>query len=98
MGRMSMTHAVGPVTVTALVDAEGPIEATRAEIFPDANDDQWAAAEALDPATKVAGVTWWLPCRCCAIREGDSGPVTLIDAGIGPAGSLADDWAPGPGR
>jgi glyoxylase-like metal-dependent hydrolase (beta-lactamase superfamily II) len=94
---MPLNHTVGPVTITALVDAEGPIEATREQIFPAATDEQWAAAEALDPTTKVAGGRWWLPFRCFAIRTGD-GPVTLVDAGIGPSGSLADDWAPGPGR
>jgi glyoxylase-like metal-dependent hydrolase (beta-lactamase superfamily II) len=94
---MPLNQTVGPVTVTALVDAEGPIEATREQIFPAATDEQWAAAAALDPTTKVGDGRWWLPFRCFAIRSGD-GPVTLIDAGIGPSGSLADDWAPGPGR
>jgi glyoxylase-like metal-dependent hydrolase (beta-lactamase superfamily II) len=36
--------------------------------------------------------------RSFAIRYGESGPITLVDAGIGPAHSLAADWAPVPGR
>ena len=35
--------------------------------------------------------------RSFAIRYGD-GPVTLVDAGIGPAGAPARSWAPVPGR
>jgi glyoxylase-like metal-dependent hydrolase (beta-lactamase superfamily II) len=86
-----------PLTVTALQDAEGPFFLPRAEAFPDATAEQWAAADALDPAAVTADGEWWLRFRSYAIRY-DDGPVTLVDAGIGPAGSLAADWAPVPGR
>ncbi|HEY0535608.1 MAG TPA: MBL fold metallo-hydrolase [Actinoplanes sp.] len=90
---MEITRQVGPFTVTALLDAAGPAFMTRAAAFPDATPAQWAAAEALDPSE----VEWWLSFRGYAIRSGD-GPVTLVDAGIGPEGSLAASYAPVPGR
>jgi glyoxylase-like metal-dependent hydrolase (beta-lactamase superfamily II) len=86
-----------PLTVTALQDAEGPFFQPRTEAFPDATAEQWAAADALDPAAVTADGEWWLRFRSYAIRY-DDGPVTLVDAGIGPAGALAADWAPVPGR
>ncbi|GAA0533763.1 MBL fold metallo-hydrolase [Paractinoplanes ferrugineus] len=93
-----MTRTVGQLTVTALQDAEGPFPSPRQECFPDATEAQWSAADAHDPAARGAGGEWWLRYRSYAIRVGDSGPVTLVDAGIGPAGSLAADWAPVPGH
>jgi glyoxylase-like metal-dependent hydrolase (beta-lactamase superfamily II) len=94
---MPLTHTVGPLTITALEDAQGPFFLPRAEAFPSATADQWAAADAADPAAVSSGGEWWLRFRSYAIRWGD-GPVTLVDAGIGPAGSLAADWAPVPGH
>ncbi|XVV13576.1 MBL fold metallo-hydrolase [Actinoplanes sp. CA-131856] len=94
---MPLTHAVGRLTVIALQDAEGPFFLPRAEAFPDATAEQWAAADAADPAAVTAEGEWWLRFRSYAVRLGD-GPVTLVDAGIGPSGSLAADWAPVPGR
>jgi glyoxylase-like metal-dependent hydrolase (beta-lactamase superfamily II) len=90
---MGITRQVGPFTVTALLDAAGPAFMTRAAAFPDATAAQWAAADALDPSDGE----WWLSFRGYAIRSGD-GPVTLVDAGIGPEGSLAASYAPVPGR
>ncbi|MGX6602732.1 MBL fold metallo-hydrolase [Micromonosporaceae bacterium Da 78-11] len=94
---MPLTHTLGPITVTALQDAEGPFPTPREEAFPDATAEQWAEADALDPAARTEAGQWWLRFRSFAIRAGD-GPVTLVDAGIGPAGSMAADWAPLPGR
>jgi glyoxylase-like metal-dependent hydrolase (beta-lactamase superfamily II) len=88
---------VGSVTVTALLDAEGPFVTPREEAFPEATAEQWAAADAFDPQARGAGGEWWLRFRSFAISYGH-GPATLVDAGIGPAGSLACDWAPVPGR
>jgi glyoxylase-like metal-dependent hydrolase (beta-lactamase superfamily II) len=82
--------------VTAIVDAEGPFDLPREKAFPDATAEQWAAADAFDPAARTPDGGWWLRFRSYAIRHAD-GPVTLVDAGIGPAGSLAADWAPVPG-
>jgi glyoxylase-like metal-dependent hydrolase (beta-lactamase superfamily II) len=94
---MPLTHTVGPFTVTALLDGAGPAFLTRAEAFPDATAEQWAAADQADPATRTGDGEWWLPFRCYAIRRGD-GPVTLVDTGIGPSDSLAASYAPVPGR
>jgi glyoxylase-like metal-dependent hydrolase (beta-lactamase superfamily II) len=86
------------LTVIALQDAEGPFFEPRENAIPDATPAQWAAADEQDPAARTADGRWWLRFRSFAIRYGDSGPVTLVDAGIGPAHSLAADWAPVPGR
>jgi glyoxylase-like metal-dependent hydrolase (beta-lactamase superfamily II) len=95
---MAITHTVGQLTVTALLDAEGPFTVSRRECFPDATDEQWSAADAFDPGARSPDGEWWLRFRSYAIRQGDSGPVTLVDAGIGPEDSLAAGWAPVPGR
>ena len=94
---MPLTQTIGRLTVTALEDAAGPFFMPRAEAFPTATAAQWAAADAADPAARTADGEWWLAFRSYAIRSAD-GPVTLVDAGIGPAGALASDWAPVPGR
>lgn len=94
---MPLTHRVGKLTIVALEDAAGPFIQPRAEAFPDASTAQWAAADAADPAAVTSAGEWWLHFRSYAIRYGE-GPVTLVDAGIGPAGSLAADWAPVPGH
>jgi glyoxylase-like metal-dependent hydrolase (beta-lactamase superfamily II) len=94
---MGITRQVGPFTVTALTDGAGPAFMTRAAAFPDATPAQWAAADALDPAAVTGDGEWWLSFHGFAVRDGD-GPVTLVDAGIGPEGSLAASYAPVPGR
>lgn len=94
---MPITHTVGPITVTALLDGAGPAFLPRAEAFPEATAAQWAEADRLDPAAVTADGAWWLPFRSYAIRYAD-GPVTLVDAGIGPENSLAASYAPVPGR
>ena len=95
---MSAVRKVGPLTVIALSDAEGPHFDRREEAIPGATAEQWAAADLRDPGARTADGRWWLRFRSYAIRYGDSGPVTLVDAGIGPAHSLAADWAPVPGH
>jgi glyoxylase-like metal-dependent hydrolase (beta-lactamase superfamily II) len=94
---MPITRTIGPITVTALLDGAGPAFQTRAEAFPDATSAQWAEADRLDPDSVTADGAWWLSFRSYAIRYAD-GPVTLVDAGIGPEGSLAAGYAPVPGR
>ena len=95
---MSAIRKIGPLTVIALQDAEGPHFDRREDALPGATAEQWAAADARDPAARTADGRWWLRFRSFAIRYGESGPVTLVDAGIGPAHALAADWAPVPGR
>jgi len=94
---MPIPRSVGKLTVTALQDAEGPFVMTREEAFAEATAEQWAAADAGDPAARGPAGEWWLRFRSYAIRYAD-GPVTLVDAGIGPDGSLAAGWAPVPGH
>ncbi|MFD8688364.1 MBL fold metallo-hydrolase [Streptomyces sp. NPDC059651] len=86
---------VGPYTVTALADGVGPFFSPRTQAFPGATDEQWAAADQFDPGALDAEGGWRLQFRAYAIR-GDRG-VTVVDAGIGPAGSPAASWAPVPG-
>lgn len=95
---MSAIRTIGPLTVIAVQDAEGPHFDRREDALPAATPEQWAAADARDPGARTADGRWWLRFRSFAIRYGDTGPVTLVDAGIGPAHSLAADWAPVPGR
>ncbi|MFD8009519.1 MBL fold metallo-hydrolase [Streptomyces sp. NPDC058955] len=86
---------VGPYTVIALADGEGPFFSARSEAFPDATGEQWAAVDAFDPGALDADGRWWLQFRAFAIRS-ERG-VTLVDAGIGPADGPAAAWAPVPG-
>ncbi|WP_369141917.1 MBL fold metallo-hydrolase [Streptomyces sp. R44] len=90
---------LGPYTVTALADGTGPFFSSRAEAFPDATTEQWAAADQFDPGALDPDGNWRLQFRAFAIRSerGDRG-VTLVDAGIGPADSAAASWAPVPGE
>ncbi len=70
---------------------------TREEAFAEATAEQWAAADAGDPAARGPAASGG--CASGATRSGTAdGPVTLVDAGIGPAGSLAAGWAPVPGH
>ena len=97
MTAMAGSRTLGALTILALQDAEGPFFDTREAAFPDATAAQWAAADAFDPAARTADGGWWLRFRSFAIRYAD-GPVTLVDAGIGPADAPARSWAPVPGR
>ncbi|PSK66054.1 N-acyl homoserine lactonase [Micromonospora sp. MH33] len=94
---MPLTHTVGSITVTALLDGVGPFFQPRAEAFPDATDEQWREADRRDRDSVTPDGRWWLPFRAFALRTGD-GPVILVDAGIGPADALAASWAPVPGQ
>jgi glyoxylase-like metal-dependent hydrolase (beta-lactamase superfamily II) len=94
---MQSSRALGELTVTALQDAEGPFVEPREAAFPSATAAHWAAADAFDPAARAADGRWWLRFRAFAIRYGE-GPVTLVDAGIGPVGAPAGSWAPVPGH
>ncbi|MBM0227183.1 MBL fold metallo-hydrolase, partial [Micromonospora sp. ATA51] len=94
---MPLSRTLGSITVTALTDGEGPFFQPRAEAFPDATEAQWREADRRDPGSVTADGEWWLQFRSFAVRD-DDGPVTLVDAGIGPADSPAASWAPVPGR
>ncbi|MEU6207601.1 MBL fold metallo-hydrolase [Micromonospora musae] len=94
---MPLSRSLGSITVTAITDGEGPFFEPRTAAFPAATARQWREADRRDPAAVTPDGRWWLGFRCFAIRVGD-GPVTLVDAGIGPADSPAASWAPVPGR
>src|SRR5687767_2706574 len=69
MGAMSFAVRELPgVTVFALCDGNGPFFRPRAEAFPDATSEAWAAADALDPAAVDADGRWVLHFHCYAIR------------------------------
>jgi glyoxylase-like metal-dependent hydrolase (beta-lactamase superfamily II) len=93
---MPLTRTLGPTTVVALHDGEGTFFQPREEAFPQVGTELWARADERDPGAVTADGQWLLRFRCFAIRHGDH--VTLVDTGIGPAGSLASSWAPVPGR
>jgi glyoxylase-like metal-dependent hydrolase (beta-lactamase superfamily II) len=87
---------IGDTEIIALADGVGPFPFTSREAaFPDATPAQWAAVDRFDPGAVGAEGGWSLNFRAFAIR-GAKG-VTLVDAGIGPADSLAT-WTPLPGK
>lgn len=86
---------LGQLSVVALRDARGPYVAWEAG-FPAASPRDWALARAADPAAFGADDRWLLDFRAFAIRSATG--VTLVDAGIGPAGAPAEGWAPVPGE
>ncbi|MCD0446478.1 MBL fold metallo-hydrolase [Glycomyces sp. A-F 0318] len=86
---------IGSAEIIALPDATGPFFSPRAEAFPDATAEQWAAADRLDPGAVDADGRWLLQFRAFAIRAEQG--LTVVDAGIGPADSPAASWAPVPG-
>ncbi|MFI6639091.1 MBL fold metallo-hydrolase [Streptomyces sp. NPDC050504] len=88
---------VGAYEVLALLDAHGPFPAKRQESFGGASADDWERAARIDPVAFGPGDAWELAFRCYAVRR-PGGRVTLVDTGVGPAGSPAADWAPVPGR
>lgn len=88
------TRTLGQLSVTALRDARGPFVAWETA-FPQASPRAWALARAFDPAAFADDGRWLLDFRAFAVRSGSR--VTLVDAGIGPAGAPAEGWAPVPG-
>lgn len=91
------TCQVGPWEVVPLHDATGPFFQPLRETFAGATPADWERARRIDPAAFGPPGTWMLDFRCYAVRRPD-GETILVDTGIGPAGSLASDWAPVPGR
>jgi glyoxylase-like metal-dependent hydrolase (beta-lactamase superfamily II) len=94
---MPLARSFGPFSILALTDGAGTFFQSRDEAFPDATEEQWRRADAADPGARAPDGQWLLQFRCFAVRP-PGGPVILVDAGIGPAGSLAASWAPVPGR
>ncbi|ONK11238.1 MBL fold metallo-hydrolase [Streptomyces sp. MP131-18] len=92
-----VARQAGPFEVLALLDAHGPFPGRRQDQFPDARQEDWARAERLDPDAFGPDDTWELDFRCYAVRR-PGGRATLVDTGVGPAGSPASAWAPVPGH
>jgi glyoxylase-like metal-dependent hydrolase (beta-lactamase superfamily II) len=93
---MPVTQTIGDLTIIALEDAASAHFDRREDAIPEATQQDWAAADAMDPGALTADGRWWLRFRSFALRYAD-GPVTLVDAGIGPAGSPGA-WDAVPGR
>jgi glyoxylase-like metal-dependent hydrolase (beta-lactamase superfamily II) len=93
---MHVRRRVGELTVTALDDGAAVHFDAREDAIPGATAADWDAADALDPGGRTPGGGLWLHFRCFAVRRGD-GPVTLVDAGVGPAGAPGA-WGGVPGR
>ncbi|MFI8828213.1 MBL fold metallo-hydrolase [Streptomyces sp. NPDC053431] len=89
-------HA-GRYEVLALLDARGAFPGTRGDQFGGATEAAWERADRIDPRAAGPNGTWWLSFWCYAVRR-PGGRVTLVDTGVGPAGSPASGWAPVPGR
>jgi glyoxylase-like metal-dependent hydrolase (beta-lactamase superfamily II) len=83
---MHASRPVGDLTVTALDDGAAVHFDARQDAVPAATAADWDAADALDPGGRTPDARLWLHFRCFAVRRGD-GPVTLVDAGVGPAGA-----------
>jgi glyoxylase-like metal-dependent hydrolase (beta-lactamase superfamily II) len=85
------TRSVGPVEVTAIVDADfpgGPI----IESFPDAPADGILGAKAAYPGVYTDDDQWRLRVRAWVVRHPEG--VLLLDTGIGGATAPAHEWAP----
>lgn len=83
------------MTVTALRDGRGPY-VTWESGFPTASARDWVLARSADPAAFGADGRWLLEFRAFLVHS--AAGITLVDAGIGPAGAPAQGWAPVPGE
>lgn len=93
----AMSRRIGGFEITPLLDASGPFFLPRHEAFPDATEQDWDEARAMDPAAFGEGDVWELDFRCFVIR-GPGDRLIVVDTGVGPDGSPAAAWAPTPGR
>jgi len=91
-----LSRSVGSFLVHAVVDVSGPIDTTAHEAFPDATEEQWAAARSFDPAAFGPDDAWVLPFRAFVVVAPDDA-VTMVDLGVGTQISPAASWAPGRG-
>ncbi len=82
-----------PAAIIPLFDGEGTFFQTRAEAFPAATPEQWAAADAFDPGAVTPAGEWRLRIRAFAIWL-KNGHVIIVDTGVG----LTSSWAPAPGH
>ncbi|MFE1347134.1 MBL fold metallo-hydrolase [Streptomyces sp. NPDC058757] len=92
-----VARRAGRYEVLALLDARGTFPGTREDQFGGATEEAWRRADRIDPRAAGPDGTWRLSFWCYAVRR-PGGRVTLVDTGVGPAGSPASRWAPVPGR
>ncbi|MFC0600009.1 MBL fold metallo-hydrolase [Streptomyces palmae] len=92
-----VSRRAGRFEVLALRDAHGTFPGKRQDLFPAAQESDWEQAARIDPGAFGPDGAWELDFRCYAIRR-PTGRVTLVDMGVGPAGSPASKWAPVPGH
>ncbi len=88
------THRVGPVDITAIVDADIE-EAPIVEAFPDIPPDDLLAEKATYPGVYTEDDRWRLRVRVWLVRHPEG--LLLMDTGIGGASSPSQGWAPSPG-
>ncbi len=89
-----MTESVsfGGVTVTALLDSEGPFFLPLSEAFPSVGPDLVARAERLDPDPHPDPDRWWLAFRVYVVEA--AGRVVVVDTGAASDTALHSSWAP----
>ncbi|MEO3803664.1 MBL fold metallo-hydrolase [Nonomuraea sp. B1E8] len=83
---------MGAFDVVALRDSADTFPATREAMFPNATAADWRRARRVDPGAFGPNLAWKLDFRCYAVRRPD-GRIVLVDAGVGPVGSPASEWA-----
>jgi glyoxylase-like metal-dependent hydrolase (beta-lactamase superfamily II) len=89
-----VTHRVGPIEVSAIVDADFE-EAPIVEAFPDIPADLLLAEKATYPGVYTDDDRWRLRVRAWLIRHPEG--LLLMDTGRGGPSSPSQGWAPVPG-
>jgi glyoxylase-like metal-dependent hydrolase (beta-lactamase superfamily II) len=90
----AVSRSVGPVDVTAIVDADFPAGSI-VESFPDVPAQELLAAKASSPGVYTDDDQWRLRVRAWVIRH--PAGVVLFDTGIGGVSAPAHEWAPATG-
>ena len=84
--------AVGPASVTALIDSEGPFFLPLSEAFPAVDPEVLQRAERLDPDPRPGPDRWWLAFRVYVVEA--AGRLVLVDTGAASDTALRSSWAP----
>jgi glyoxylase-like metal-dependent hydrolase (beta-lactamase superfamily II) len=88
------TRTVGPIEVTAIVDADLELDPIT-DAFPDIPPGPLIADEEDAPSVRTPGGNWRLRVRTWLVRQ-PAGPL-LVDTGIGGSTSPTQAWVPSPG-
>jgi glyoxylase-like metal-dependent hydrolase (beta-lactamase superfamily II) len=84
------TIRLGSIEVTALCDAATPFPRPLAETFPDVPNDAWPELRRRYPETLHGDDGWLFHVHCYLVRA--AGLTILVDAGLGPAWTIAATW------